>query len=59
MTDSEKRTYTIDAEVLIVIPILKVSEGYSTLINEALSRFMFESKIGSGVTEYLWTEKCL
>ena len=59
LTDSEKRTYSVDAEALIVIPILKVSEGYSTLINEALSRFTFESKIGFGVTEYLWTERCL
>ena len=59
LTDSKDRRFTIDAEALTVIPVLKVSPGFTTLLNEAFSKFKYNSQIGYGITEYLWTEKCL
>ena len=59
LTDSIKRTFSIEAKALIVIPVLKVSPCHTTLLNEAISEFSYDSKTGFGVTEYLWTERCL
>lgn len=59
LTDSTKRTFSMDAEALIAIPIMRVSQGHTTLLNEAFSRFRYDNKTGFGITEYLWTEKCL
>ncbi len=59
LTDSIGRTFKIDAKALIVIPVLRVSPGRTSLLNEAFSEFRCDTKRGFGVTEYLWTERCL
>ena len=59
LTDLMDRTFFIDAKTLVVIPVLKVSPGHTTLLNEAFSEFKYDAKRGYGVTEYLWTERCL
>ncbi|UCF07809.1 MAG: hypothetical protein JSW28_09240 [Thermoplasmata archaeon] len=59
ITDSRNRIFSIEAEALIVIPVLKVSPNLTTLINEGFTRFRCGDKTGFGITEYLWTDRCL
>lgn len=59
LNDSKGRTFPIDAKALIVVPVLRVFEGKTSLLNEAFSEFKHHSKRGYGITEYLWTERCL
>lgn len=51
--DTGGKTLEITGDVLTVAPLRLESQGHKTLINEALTEYHFQDRIGFGISEYL------
>jgi hypothetical protein len=56
-TDARERETLLEGEALEVAPLRQRRDGRLTLVNEALTRYRWEGRTGTGISEYLFQDR--